>query len=99
MELVGNTFYMNWEVSLMIWLQSHIDSFGEKLAIFFTTLGEPILLFLLIGLFYWGFDKKYGKYMTANLFSVCVLGSMLKNIVLRIRPYFNHDEIKCLHPA
>ena len=99
MEITGNTFFMDWEVSLMIWLQSHIGSFGEELAIFFTILGEPVLMFLLLSLFYLGFDKKYGKYLTVNLFSVCVLGSMLKNIVLRRRPYFDNDEIKCLHPA
>ena len=99
MEITGNVFYYEWEVSLMVWLQTHLGAFGLRLATFFTHFGEPIILILVFGLFYWGIDKKYGKYMAANIFSVCLVGSMIKNIVIRRRPYFDHEAVQCIRPA
>ena len=40
MELVGNTFFFDWEVSLIIWLQAHMGSFGTSLASFLSAFGE-----------------------------------------------------------
>ncbi len=97
--MIGNTFYFGWEVSLMAWIQTHIDAFGIKLAGFFTLFGEPMILVMIVGLFYWGMDKKYGKYLAINLFSVCLGGSMIKNIAVRRRPYFDHEAIQCLRPV
>lgn len=99
MEITGNTFYYDWEVKLMVWLQAHAGAFGVKLASFFTQFGEPLILILIFGLFYWGFDKKYGKYIAVNVFSVTLFGPMIKNIALRRRPYFDHESIKCLRPV
>ena len=99
MELAGNTFFYEFEVMFMVWLQNHTGSFGVKLAEVFTMLGEPLVIVPVVCLFYYGLDKKYGKYLAANLFSVCLWGSMLKNIALRRRPYFDHESIKCLRPA
>lgn len=99
METTGITFYYNWEVDLMVWLQTHLGPTVTRIISFFSTFGEPIIFVMIIGLFYWGIDKKYGKYMAANVFSVCLLGSMIKNIALRRRPYFDHKSIACLRPA
>ena len=99
MELTGNTFFFEWEVSLMVWLQTHLGPHGVRIAGFFTQFGEPMILIAVIGFFYWGLDKRYGKYLAVNLFSVCLWGSMIKNIALRRRPYFNHEAIQCLRPA
>ena len=99
MELYGNTFSFDWEISLMVWLQSHAGNFGSKLAQLFTMFGEPMIMILVIGIFYWGVNKKYGKYLAVNLFSVCLWGSMIKNIILRRRPYFDHQSVQCIRPA
>ncbi len=99
MEITGNTFFYEWEVNLMVWLQSHQGTFSTKLASFFTQFGEPITLVLIFGLFYWGFDKKYGKYLAANLFSVSMIGAMIKNVAVRRRPYFDNEGIECLRPV
>lgn len=99
MEITGNTFFFGWEVDLIVWLQSQLNSFGIKLASFFTQFGEPMILILVVGLFYWGLDKKYGKYLAVNLFTVCLWGSMIKNVVLRRRPYFDHGSVNCLKPV
>jgi len=42
MELVGNTFFFDWEVSLIIWLQAHMGSFGTSLASFLSAFGEEL---------------------------------------------------------
>ena len=99
MEITGNTFFFGWEVDLMVWLQSQLNAFGIRLAAFFTQFGEPMILILVVGLFYWGLDKKYGKYLAVNLFTVCLWGSMIKNVVLRRRPYFDHESVNCLKPV
>ena len=52
MEITGNTFFFEWEVSFMVWLQAHQGTFSTKLASFFTQFGEPITLVLIFGLFY-----------------------------------------------
>lgn len=98
-EILGNTFFFDWEVNLIVWLQSQLGPFGVKLASFFTQFGEPMILILFVGLFYWGLDKKKGKYLAVNLFAVCLWGAMIKNVVLRRRPYFDHESVKCLKPV
>lgn len=99
MVIQGNTFFYEWEVQLMTWLQANIGTFGVKTASFFTQFGEPIIIVLIIGLFYWGFDKKFGKHLTVNILSVTLWGPMIKNIALRRRPYFDHESIDCLRPV
>ena len=99
MEITGNTFYFDWEVSMIVWLQSHVGTVGEKLAEIFTYFGTTMVLIVIIGLFYWGVDKKFGKYLAVNLFPLALWGAMIKNIVLRRRPYFDHESIQCLCPA
>ena len=99
MEITGSTFYFDWEIGLMAWLQANIDAFGVKLAVFLTQFGEPFVLILIVGMFYWGLDKKTGKHLAFYLFSVCLWGSMIKNIFLRRRPYFDSESIQCLRPA
>ena len=99
MEITGNTFFYGWEVSLMTWLQAQMGEFGILLAEFFTYFGEPFAILFVIGMFYWGFDKKYGEHISLNLFAICLWGPMIKNLALRRRPYLDHEEIKCLRPV
>ena len=42
MELTGNTFFFQWEVDLIIWLQAHMGSFGTSLASFISAFGEEL---------------------------------------------------------
>ena len=99
MEVIGNTFYFDWEVSLMVWIQQHFGAAGGKLAVFFTEFGEPLILILVGGLIYWGIDKKFGKYLMANVFAVSLFCPMLKNIARRRRPYMDNEAIQCIRPA
>ncbi len=99
MELVGNTFFYQWEISLMIWLQAHMGSFGTTLASFVSEFGEELVCVVVLGFLYWCYDKRFGRFVGINLLVGAVLNPMIKNIAVRRRPYFDTPEIKCLKPV
>ena len=96
MEAVGNTFFFPWEVSLMEWLQTNIGSTGISILSFFSMFGEEIMLILVVGFVYWSYDKKLGKTVGLSAVMGLIWNAMAKNIVLRRRPYFDHENIKIL---
>ena len=99
MELtVGNTFAFGWEVQLMEWLQSHIGNSGFLFWLLsnLSAFGEQLLLVAIMGFLYWGLNKEFGKYVGLNVLMVNVWNPMIKNVVLRLRPYMVTDTIKPL---
>ena len=46
MELVGSTFFFDWEVSLILWLQTHMGALGTAVASFVSAFGEDTLTVL-----------------------------------------------------
>ena len=96
---MGNAFSLGWEDALMIWLQSHMGTAGTALASFFTMFGEELVLILVMGFFYWCYDKETGKTLGRAVCSELVFNPMLKNAVLRLRPYMVDPAIKCLKPV
>ena len=99
MELVGNTFFYDWEVSLILWLQAHMGSFGTSLASFLSAFGEELACVAVIGFLYWCYDKRFGRFVGLNALVGLVLNPMIKNVFVRRRPYFDTPEIKCLKPV
>ena len=94
----GNTFFIGFEPAFMEWLQSHLGSWGEKVAVFFTMLSEPIVVIALMCFLYWCIDKERGKKIAEMLVLATVVCPLLKNIFLRRRPYMVHQEIRCIRP-
>ena len=99
MELVGNTFYFQWEVSLIIWLQAHMGSFGTTLASVLSEFGEELVCVVVLGFLYWCYDKRFGRFVGLNILVGLLLNPMIKNVFNRRRPYFDNPEIKCLKPV
>ena len=99
MELVGNTFYFEWEISLILWLQAHMGSIGTALASFISAFGEELACVVVIGFLYWCYDKRVGRFVGLNALVGLVLNPMIKNVFLRRRPYFDNPGIKCLKPV
>lgn len=97
--MIGNVFYFPWEAALMEWLQSHGGSAVAAAAVLFTQLGEEIVLVGLLGFLYWGVDKQIGKRLGRTILVFFLCAPMLKNLVLRRRPYFDNPNIQCLRPA
>ena len=89
-ETAGAILYFDWEMRLMEWLQAHIGSsgFGFWLLSNLSAFGEQLLLVAIMGFLYWGLDKEFGKYVGANVLVANVWNPMIKNVVLRLRPYF-----------
>ena len=86
----GTIFYFDWEMQLMEWLQAHIGSggFGFWLLSNLSAFGEQLLLVAIMGFLYWGLNKEFGKYVGVNVLIANVWNPMIKNAVLRLRPYF-----------
>ena len=97
--LTGHTFYLEQEVALMIWIQSHINQAAVKAASLITLFGEDLIIIAILGFIYWSYDKEYGKYIGTNIVLVNVLNPLMKNAALRRRPYLDHAKIKCLKPV
>ena len=99
MELAGNSFFFDWEVSLIVWLQAHMGAFGASLASFISAFGEELACVAVIGFLYWCYDKRFGRFVGLNVLVGLVLNPMIKNVFVRRRPYFDSPEIKCLKPV
>lgn len=99
MELAGNSFFFDWEVSLIVWLQAHMGAFGASLASFISAFGEELACVAVIGFLYWCYDKRFGLFVGLNVLIGIVLNPMIKNVFVRRRPYFDSPEIKCLKPV
>ena len=94
-ETAGTIFFFEWEMQLMEWLQAHIGStgFGFWLLSNLSAFGEQLLLVAIMGFLYWGLNKEFGKYIGVNVLMANVWNPMIKNVVMRLRPYFvpNHN--------
>ena len=104
-ETIGATFFFDWEMRLMEWLQANISNsgFGFWLLSNLSAFGEEILLIAIMGFFYWGLSKEFGKYIGLNVLMANVWNPMIKNVVLRLRPYMVAEKsgyaIKALRPV
>ena len=95
----GITFYFEWEVALMEWIQSVMGDAGAAVASVWSMLGEEMVLIAVLGFLYWVYDKENGKYVGTNILVGIVWNPLFKNLVLRRRPYFDNPTIKCLKPV
>ena len=96
---MGNTFYFEWEVRLMEFLQNGMGPFLTTLASFISILGEQYVLVAVLGFIYWCWDKETGKRIGLNIMMGLVYNPYFKNIAIRRRPYFDNPTIKCLKPV
>ncbi len=97
-EVIGNNFFYDWELQLMEWLQAHISTEGPLFWLLsnLSAFGEQLLMVLIMGFLYWGLNKEFGKYVGMNVLAVNVWNPMIKNVFLRLRPYFASDRIRLL---
>ena len=69
---------------------------GISILSFFSLFGEELLTILILGFLYWSYNKRIGKMVGLSVLAGMVWCPMIKNIVLRRRPYFDHEEIGIL---
>ncbi len=96
MEAIGNSFFFDWEISLMEWLQANIGEAAGFVISELSFFGEELMITAVVGFLYWSYDKRFGKFLGLNALAVCIWNPMIKNMFLRLRPYFESDEIQLL---
>ncbi|MBQ8135808.1 MAG: phosphatase PAP2 family protein [Clostridia bacterium] len=92
--MTGAAFSFPWEVDLMAWLQAQLGESWIRVVSFFSAFGEEMFLIVVMGLMYWGLNKAFGKRIGLTLLMGIVWNPMIKNIFLRRRPYFDHENIR-----
>ena len=95
---MGNSFWLSWEPGFIIFLQSKVTPLLQKFFEAITFFGDEYAMILLIGFLYWGYKKELGKKIGLYATTALITSVALGNIVMRRRPYFDHEEIKCLKP-
>lgn len=96
MTEIGNTFFFSWEVTLMEWLQANVSDAWISFMSFFSLFGEELPLILIVGFLYWSYDKQLGRKVGLIAIMGLTWNTMIKNIVIRRRPYFDHEGIDIL---
>jgi len=91
---MGNIFYFDWEISLMAWLQTNLSGIGKPLSRFFTFMGEEVMCFLVVIILLFCYRKEIGKRVAIPLMLASAWFSMVKNVVLRVRPYMVETDPK-----
>ena len=83
---------MEWEVSIIEWIQREAGDVGTLLAKVFSFFGSEtgIMLAILIILFCW--EKKTGRRLALIIVAVNVWLPMVKAVVLRPRPYMTYPD-------
>ena len=86
----GAIFFFEWEMRLMEWLQAHLGNSGAGFWLLsnLSAFGEELLLVAIMGFLYWGTNKEFGKYVGINVLMGTVWNPLIKNLALRLRPYF-----------
>lgn len=95
---MGNIFFFGWEVDVILWLQTFVNGFTTLVAKFLQICGEEYVLIFVLGLLYWAIDKKVGRRASLAMVGSMLFGTLIKGLVLRIRPYMVNNQIKCVTP-
>ena len=96
--ILGQTFQFPLEIALIEWLQQILLSHPFLIRLFsmITELGDAAIPAVFIGFLYWGYDKKSGITMAIQVLLSMMANGMIKNLVMRRRPYFDHEGVECL---
>lgn len=96
---MGNTFFFEWEIDFIEWLQTFVNGFTTSFAKFLQICGEEYVLILVLGLLYWSIDKKLGRRASLAMVGSLLFGTLIKGLVLRRRPYMDNEQIQCITAA
>ena len=89
---MGNNFYFDWEVDLIEWVQQNAGTFGQAFVKIFSFIGGEIFSLLVMMVVLFCYKKELGKRCAFTLITASMCFPMIKNILLRIRPYIAHQE-------
>lgn len=88
---------MEWEVSIIEWLQNNLGSFGKVFGSVFSFIGGETGLIILVVIVLFCWQKKEGQRLVLIIGALHAWLAMLKAVVMRRRPYMEHpDRVKSL---
>ena len=95
-EAIGTTWELPFEIPFIEWLQSlgGAGSFLYYLMNYISMFGEEMMLVGILGLLYWGLDKKRGERIGLFLITATLLTPLVKNIACRTRPFDAHPKLE-----
>ena len=93
---MGNIFYFQWEVDLITWLQKALGTAGTAAAKVASFIGGETFTLLLLIVMLFCYRKEAGKRVARTVLTASMMFPMIKNIVLRVRPYMAHEGIDVL---
>ena len=88
---MGNTFYFNWEVDLIEWLQKNLGSVGEGISKALSVIGGETVSLVVLLVVLFAFKKAAGLRCGFTILAASMWFPMIKNIALRLRPYMVHE--------
>ncbi len=93
---IGNTWSIAGENEFILWFQSIAGkgSFLYYIMNFISMLGEETVLVGIVGLIYWGLDKRRGEQIGIGMIATTIFNPLIKNIVRRTRPFDAHSDIQ-----
>lgn len=91
---MGTTFYFEWEIRLMEYVQSFMGPIAAKIMEIITFFGDDLCIVLFLGFVYWVYDKKQGLRFGVTLMLTDIVFPIVKNIAVRRRPYMDNESIK-----
>jgi membrane-associated phospholipid phosphatase/uncharacterized membrane protein (DUF485 family) len=83
---------MEWEASLIEWLQSTLGSFGTTISKVFSIIGGETVTLLILLVILFCYSKEAGKRCAMSILAASVWFPMIKNIVKRSRPYIDYED-------
>lgn len=90
------TMFLDQQADLIIYLQSFRNTFTEFVMNATSLLGEPEFYILLLGFFYWVYNKRLGEFLGVSLGITLALNNVLKAFFMIERPFLAHEEIENL---
>lgn len=98
-SVVGRTFYFDFEIIFMEWLQNLFGEAGANIFSHISAIGDELFFVLVLGFLWWCYDKKVARSVGIGMTLGIVLNPMIKNVFFRRRPYFDNESIKCFRPV
>jgi len=90
---LGNVFYFDWEVSLIEWLQNTLGPASMAITKVFNFIGGETGMLIVMLIMIFCYQKEAGMRCALKILTATMWFPMIKNIVLRVRPYIAHANV------
>ena len=84
---MNNPAFLGWEINLIEWLQKSMGTVGETIAKALSFIGGETVMLLVLLIVLFCYKKEAGKRVGFSILAASMWFPMIKNIVLRVRPY------------